>query len=65
VTEPDSQAAAPPKTKQGTDWWAEARSLFWLVLAVLGFHSFIAKPFYIPSESTGANSCDCPSPCRH
>ncbi|MBO9713015.1 signal peptidase I [Sphingomonas sp.] len=34
-----------------TDWWAEARGIFWLVLAVLGFHSFVAKPFYIPSES--------------
>ncbi|MFL9840097.1 signal peptidase I [Sphingomonas sp. ST-64] len=35
----------------GTDWWSEARGIFWLVLAVLGFHSLIAKPFYIPSES--------------
>ncbi|MGL4312684.1 MAG: signal peptidase I [Sphingomonas sp.] len=35
----------------GTDWWAEIRGLLWLVLAVLGFHSLIAKPFYIPSES--------------
>ena len=34
-----------------TDWWAEARGIFWLVLAVLGFHSLVAKPFYIPSES--------------
>ncbi len=33
------------------DWWGEAKGLFWLILAVLGFHSFIAKPFYIPSES--------------
>jgi signal peptidase I len=54
VTEPDaspSPGTTPSAAKQGTDWWAEARSLFWLVLAVLGFHSFIAKPFYIPSES--------------
>lgn len=36
---------------QGTDWWAEAKGIFWLILAVLGFHSFVAKPFYIPSES--------------
>jgi signal peptidase I len=50
VTDPDT-AANPAAAKQGTDWWAEARSLFWLILAVLGFHSFIAKPFYIPSES--------------
>ena len=31
--------------------WDELRGLFWVMLAVLGFHSFIAKPFYIPSES--------------
>lgn len=37
--------------KPGTDWWAEAKSIFWLILAVLGFHSLVAKPFYIPSES--------------
>lgn len=34
-----------------TDWWGEAKGIFWLILAVLGFHSLIAKPFYIPSES--------------
>jgi signal peptidase I len=39
------------KKKQGTDWWAELRAIFWLVLAVLAFHTFVAKPFYIPSES--------------
>ena len=44
-------AAAPKKEKKGTDWWGEVKAIFWLVLAVLGFHSFIAKPFYIPSES--------------
>ncbi len=37
--------------RSGTDWWGEARGIFWLVLAVLGFHSLVAKPFYIPSES--------------
>ena len=54
----DTAPAAPPRhdaqpreTKPGTDWWAEFKGMFWLVLAVLGFHSFIAKPFYIPSES--------------
>ncbi|MES2288989.1 MAG: signal peptidase I [Pseudomonadota bacterium] len=45
----DIPAAAPEKKK--TDWVGEAKSIFWLILAVLGFHSFIAKPFYIPSES--------------
>lgn len=34
-----------------TDWWGEAKGIFWLILAVLGFHSLVAKPFYIPSES--------------
>jgi signal peptidase I len=33
------------------DWWGEIKGAFWLLLAVLSFHSFIAKPFYIPSES--------------
>jgi signal peptidase I len=37
--------------KEGTDWWAELKAIFWLILAVLAFHSFVAKPFYIPSES--------------
>ena len=44
-------APSAPLEKHGTDWWAEIKSIFWLVLAVLAFHSFIAKPFYIPSES--------------
>ena len=33
------------------DWLEELRGLALMLLAVLGFHSFIAKPFYIPSES--------------
>jgi signal peptidase I len=48
LPEPIAPAA---EAKTGTDWWAEIRGIFWLVLAVLGFHSLIAKPFYIPSES--------------
>jgi signal peptidase I len=44
-------ALASPSAEQTTDWWAEAKGIFWLILAVLGFHSFVAKPFYIPSES--------------
>ena len=50
---PDQQATPKPApaAKEGTDWWAEAKGIFWLVLAVLAFHSFVAKPFYIPSES--------------
>lgn len=41
-------AAARPR---GGGLWEEIKGIFWLVLAVLGFHSFVAKPFYIPSES--------------
>jgi signal peptidase I len=33
------------------DWWAELRGLALMLLAVLAFHSLIAKPFYIPSIS--------------
>jgi signal peptidase I len=47
---PPADAPASPE-KKGTDWWGETKAIFWLVLAVLGIHSFIAKPFYIPSES--------------
>lgn len=46
-----SAAAATGPEKKGTDWWGEIKAIFWLLLAVLAFHSFIAKPFYIPSES--------------
>ena len=48
---PEPQADAPAAEKRRTDWWGEFKGLFWLLLAVLGFHSFVAKPFYIPSES--------------
>jgi len=43
--------AAVPAKQPHTDWVAEVKSIFWLILAVLSFHSLIAKPFYIPSES--------------
>ena len=37
--------------KEKTDWVGEFKSISLLVLAVLAFHSLIAKPFYIPSVS--------------
>jgi signal peptidase I len=52
--QPTEPATTPPpaqRTKPRTDWWGEIKGIFWLVLIVLGFHSFVAKPFYIPSES--------------
>ncbi|MEL7199192.1 MAG: signal peptidase I [Pseudomonadota bacterium] len=33
------------------DWFAEMRGLALMLFAVLIFHSFVAKPFYIPSTS--------------
>jgi signal peptidase I len=48
----DASPDAAPKAKaKGTDWWAEVKAILWLILGVLAIHSFIAKPFYIPSES--------------
>ena len=42
---------ATPPAKTGVDWWGEVKGIGGLVLAVLAFHSVIAKPFFIPSES--------------
>ena len=33
------------------NWVAELRGFVLMLLAVLAFHSLIAKPFYIPSQS--------------
>ena len=54
------EAASPltdetEKETRGQAIWREVKGLFWVLLAVLGFHSFIAKPFYIPSESMMPN----------
>ena len=56
LTTDDSNPVTPPASapeKRG--WlaaiWSEIKGMFWLLLAVLAFHSFIAKPFYIPSIS--------------
>jgi signal peptidase I len=48
---PEAAPADDIRTRKTTDWWAEAKGILWLIVIVLGFHSFIAKPFYIPSES--------------
>ncbi|WP_294047532.1 signal peptidase I [Sphingomonas sp.] len=48
----EAAAATPPaKPSRAAVWRREIIGILWLILAVLGFHSFIAKPFYIPSES--------------
>ena len=44
-------ASATMQGGSSVNWAQELKSIAILLLAVLGFHSFIAKPFYIPSES--------------
>ena len=39
------------KSPQESALWREIKGLFWVLMAVLVFHSLVAKPFYIPSES--------------
>jgi signal peptidase I len=50
-TEPQAVAAPETKESKGSVLWREIKGLLWVLLAVLLFHSFVAKPFYIPSES--------------
>jgi len=59
-TTPEASAAEPADTPaeakdakedRGSALWREIKGLAWVLLAVLAFHSFVAKPFYIPSES--------------
>jgi len=50
IVAPETQVAEPEKGKESAVW-REVKGLFWVLVAVLAFHSFIAKPFYIPSES--------------
>ncbi|MGN6497614.1 MAG: signal peptidase I [Tsuneonella sp.] len=45
----------PEKKKDKVDWLAELRGLALMLFAVLLFHSFVAKPFYIPSTSMMPN----------
>ncbi|WP_292937043.1 MULTISPECIES: signal peptidase I [unclassified Novosphingobium] len=45
----------PPPPGSGIDWWGEIRGLLAMLIAVVLFHSFIAKPFYIPSISMMPN----------
>ena len=47
--------SAKPTAADKVDWIAEIKGLGWMLLAVLAFHSFVAKPFYIPSISMMPN----------
>jgi signal peptidase I len=54
VPEASPDKAAPStedKEAKGSALWREIKGLLWVLLAVLGFHTLVAKPFYIPSES--------------
>ena len=50
-TEEPPVPPAETKEEKGSALWREIRGLMLVLLAVLAFHSLIAKPFYIPSES--------------
>jgi signal peptidase I len=45
------EAPEQRKASKGSALWREIKGLLWVLIAVLAFHSLIAKPFYIPSES--------------
>ena len=53
--QPTHAAEKDVAEKDKVDWLGELRGLVWMLLAVLAFHSFIAKPFYIPSISMMPN----------
>jgi signal peptidase I len=52
--EPAEQEVKGKESRAGMIW-REIKGLAWVLVAVLAFHSFIAKPFYIPSESMMPN----------
>jgi signal peptidase I len=47
----DAAEVRPKDSPKGSAIWREIKGLLWVLLAVLAFHSLVAKPFYIPSES--------------
>jgi signal peptidase I len=49
--DPAAAPVAEKREERGAALWREIKGLLWVLLAVLLFHSFVAKPFYIPSES--------------
>ncbi len=55
ASEIKTKATAPAKQSRGSIILSEIKGMFLLLAAVLAFHSFIAKPFYIPSISMMPN----------
>ncbi|MEJ2407974.1 MAG: signal peptidase I [Novosphingobium sp.] len=54
-TSPEDKPSEKGKRAEKVNWWHELRGLTLMLLGVLAFHSFIAKPFYIPSISMMPN----------
>jgi len=52
---PAAPAVSPKSDEGGVSWVSELRGLLLMLLAVVGFHSLIAKPFFIPSISMMPN----------
>jgi signal peptidase I len=51
TTNDEAAPSAEKEDTKGSALWREIKGLLWVLLAVLAFHSLVAKPFYIPSES--------------
>lgn len=47
----ESSPVTDSSTPEKVNWLAEIRGLALMLIAVLAFHSLVAKPFYIPSTS--------------
>ena len=47
----ESTSKTDSEKSEPVNWLSELRGLALMLLAVFCFHSFVAKPFYIPSES--------------
>ncbi len=51
ATEPEAVPETRKRETRGAAVWREIKGILWVLVAVLLFHSFVAQPFYIPSES--------------
>jgi len=51
IESPQVTDSAATENSEKVNWLAELRGLALMLLAVLAFHSLVAKPFYIPSTS--------------
>jgi signal peptidase I len=55
AAEPAAGETGGKDEKPRVNWFAELRGLALMLLAVLAFHTLVAKPFYIPSTSMVPN----------